>query len=89
MEWEPGAQFDRVLMNPPFEKGGDVKHIQRAFGMLKPGGRLVAICANGPRQALTLRLLAEKSGGLWEELPEGAFADEGTSVKTALIVINA
>jgi len=37
-------------MNPPFENGADIKHIQHAMKMLKPGGRLVAICANGPRQ---------------------------------------
>ena len=44
------GKFDRVLMNPPFENGSDIKHIQHAITFLNPGGRLVAICANGPRQ---------------------------------------
>lgn len=40
----PCAQFDRVVMNPPFTKGQDLKHIAHAFHhWLKPGGRLVSI----------------------------------------------
>src|SRR5262249_10806030 len=42
--------FDRVVMNPPFANGQDITHIQHALAKLKPGGRLVALCANGPRQ---------------------------------------
>lgn len=74
--------FDRVLMNPPFENGSDIKHILRARSMLRDGGRLVAICAAGPRQVAALQQLATS----WEELPAGTFA--GTSVRTALMVID-
>jgi phospholipid N-methyltransferase len=74
---------DCVLMNPPFSKGQDVAHILHAIKFLKPGGRLVAICANGPRQQAELRPLATT----WEELPEGTFADQGTSVRAALMVV--
>ena len=41
--------FDRIVMNPPFERGADIEHIRHAYAKLNPGGRLVAICANGPR----------------------------------------
>lgn len=75
--------FDRIVMNPPFENGSDIKHILHARGMLKPGGRLVAICANGPRQREKLQPLAD----LWEDLPAGTFKDQGTGVNTALLVI--
>lgn len=78
-----GGPFDRVLMNPPFENGGDLRHIWHAFtNFLAPGGRIVAICANGPRQQEKLKPLAS----LWEELPEGTFAHTG--VRTALCVIS-
>jgi protein-L-isoaspartate O-methyltransferase len=79
--------FDRIVMNPPFENGADIKHIQHAMKMLKPGGRLVAICANGPRQQSTLKPLAENSGGWYEDLPAGTFASQGTNVNTALLLI--
>jgi len=79
--------FDRIVMNPPFENGADIKHIQHAIKMLKPGGRLVAICANGPRQQTTLKPLAENSGGWYEDLPAGTFASQGTNVNTALLLI--
>jgi protein-L-isoaspartate O-methyltransferase len=79
--------FDRIVMNPPFENGADIKHIQHAMKMLKPGGRLVAICANGPRQQATLKPLAENSGGWYEDLPAGTFSSQGTNVNTALLLI--
>ena len=81
------GQFDRILMNPPFENGADIKHIQHAMKMLKPGGRLIAICANGPRQQTTLKPLAENSGGWYEDLPVGTFASQGTNVNTAILLI--
>lgn len=81
--------FDRVVMNPPFVRGADIAHIRHALRFLRPGGRLVAICANGPRQREALLPLVEDSGGTWEELPEGAFGQAGTSVRTALLTIEA
>lgn len=81
--------FDRILMNPPFANAEDIKHIEHAVHMLKPGGRLVAICANGPRQNERLRPMVEASGGEWHPLPAGAFADSGTNVNAALIVLDA
>lgn len=81
--------FDKVLMNPPFENAADIKHIRHALAFLKPGGRLVAICANGPRQQDQLRPLAEESGGFYEPLPAGTFKNAGTLVNSALLVIEA
>ena len=80
-------KFDRIVMNPPFQNGDDIKHIRHALTMLKPGGRLVALCAAGPRQEATLRPLAEESGGYWERLPDGSFAAQGTGVRVAMVVI--
>lgn len=79
------GRFDAVLMNPPFANGDDIKHIQHAAKMLKPGGRLVAICANGPRQAAALRPMIEEAGGLWEPLPPDTFKESGTGVNTVLL----
>ena len=67
--------------------GGDIKHITHAFTLLKPGGRLVAICANGPRQQAALKPLVTLNGGTWQDLPAGTFA--GTGVTTALLTLRA
>jgi protein-L-isoaspartate O-methyltransferase len=77
------GEFDRVVMNPPFENGADIRHIEHALAMLKPGGRLVAICANGPRQRERLMPLASE----WEDLPDGSFKEQGTNVSAALLII--
>ena len=66
--------FDAVLMNPPFGRGADVEHITHALTMLKPGGCLVALCANGPRQNASLRPLVEAGGGRWEDCKRLAVA---------------
>jgi SAM-dependent methyltransferase len=77
------GQFDRVVMNPPFDHGSDIEHIRHAYRMLKPGGRLVAICANGPRQQEVMGEICSA----WIELPAGSFKEQGTSVNAAIVVI--
>ena len=80
LTWAPDAPVDRIAMNPPFNNGSDIEHIQHARRFLKPGGRLVAICANGPRQQAQLRPDAET----WIELPAGTFT--GTNARAAIAV---
>lgn len=82
LTWEAPHLFDRIIMNPPFERGSDIQHIERAAKMLAPGGRLVALCAAGPRQEKAMEAL----GATWETLEPGAFKSEGTNVNVAMIV---
>lgn len=77
--------YDVVLMNPPFKNGVDIKHIRQARKYLRPGGRLVAICAGGPRQEAELKGLCDT----WERLPAGTFAQSGTDVNTVLLTLTA
>jgi predicted RNA methylase len=83
----PLGLFESIIMNPPFGGAADVAHIKHALSLLAPGGRLVALCANGPRQHRELRSLVDERGGLWEVLPAGSFADAGTNVNVALLVV--
>lgn len=78
------GRFDSVIMNPPFKNGVDVKHIRHAASLLNPGGRLVSLCAAGPRQRKGLADVTE-----WIDLPAGTFKAEGTSVAAAIVVIDA
>lgn len=79
----PEPRFDRILMNPPFKNGADILHIKHAYSFLAPGGRLIAICAGGPRQKQAF----EECATFWEDLPDGTFKDEGTNVRTALLIL--
>ncbi len=93
----PGSTqpFDRVLMNPPFAKQADVRHVQHALGFLKKrraGGLLVAIMARGvrfrtDRLATGFRTLVEDREGRIEDLPDGSFRAAGTDVRTVLVTI--
>jgi len=81
---EPTPQFDRVLMNPPFERGQDEKHVRHALRFLKPGGRLVAIVST-----TTAKRLEDIEGMDVERLPSDTFAksERSTNVQTCLIII--
>jgi protein-L-isoaspartate O-methyltransferase len=77
------GQYPKIVMNPPFKDGSDIKHIRHALTFLKPGGRLVAICANGPRQQAAFMDDADA----WIELPAGTF--DHTNVRAAIVVLRA
>lgn len=79
--------FDRIVMNPPFDRGGDIGHIEHARQMLAPGGRLVAICADGPRQQAKYRDGDDPEVEAYIPLAEGTFKDQGTHVRTAIVVL--
>lgn len=88
-----GEPFECVLMNPPFTVAGDtlayITHIERAYGLLAPGGRLIAIAPNGfisrnDRRCAAFRASVTERGG-WDELPEGAFRPSGTGVKAVML----
>lgn len=79
-----GGTFDRIVMNPPFSHAVDIRHIEHARRMLAPGGRLVAVCANGPRQRDQLQPLAVD----WIYLPAGSFTEAGTNVNAAIVVLD-
>ena len=94
---EEGQRFDKVLMNPPFEKGQDTKHVRHAYRMLKTGGRLVAIMGEGSffrndGNARDFREWLDEAGGWSEKLPEGSFKGTGevsqTGAATRLVVIH-
>lgn len=93
LETDCAAKYDRVLMNPPFEKQADIDHVRRAFNCLKPGGRLVAIMSpsfefRSDHKSTEFRAWLDNLNATWEPLPEGAFKAAGTGVNTRLVVID-
>jgi hypothetical protein len=91
---EHEGQYDRIIMNPPFENGQDIEHVQHAYTLLPEGGKLVAIMSEGPffrgdKKATSFREWLDTVGGTSEKLPEGSFkdSDRSTGVATRLVVI--
>jgi len=58
-----GRQYDRVLLNPPFEKGADMAHVRQAFHHVKAGGRLVAIMLSSNSGNRLRNAISIRSGG--------------------------
>lgn len=91
------GRYDRVLMNPPFEKGQDIDHVQHAYSLLEPGGRVVAIMGEGAffrsdKKAVQFQRWAGSLEATSVKLPEDAFkgvdAFRHTGVRTRLVVID-
>lgn len=83
------GEFDKIVMNPPFAKSQDVKHILHAYSLLTKRGRVVSIASSS---------IQHRQGKLYDELrklnPEyieiekGAFKDSGTLVNSCFVIIN-
>ena len=85
---EHSGQYDRIVMNPPFSDRRDAQHVQHAYSLLKPGGRLVAIMGEGvffgsDQKAAAFRDWLDGLGGTSEKLPEGTFLDPALPVNTS------
>ena len=91
---EPEPVYDRVVMNPPFIKQSDIKHVLHAHKFLKSDGLLVAVMSAGVEFRTDARTTAfknflEEHGGHIEQLPENSFKASGTGVRTVIAVIPA
>lgn len=93
LDTTPHPIYDRVVMNPPFAKKEDMRHVLHALKFLKPGGKLVSVMAAG----VTFRTDMETSsflatisrlGGSIEELPENSFKSSGTGVRTCVVRVS-
>jgi len=92
LDQTPEPSFDRVIMNPPFGRQSDIKHVNHALKFLMSGGILVAVMANSViwrENKLTsdFREVVYSSGGTIEKLPDGSFKDSGTMVGTVIVTI--
>lgn len=89
---DPSRLYDRVVMNPPFDRERDIDHVVHALSFLKPDGQLVAIMSAGTEfrqtaKAIAFRKLMENMGGKWDDLPPNSFSEVGTNVNTGVISV--
>lgn len=78
---QPGraGSFSRVLMNPPFDRGQWRAHVEHAAGLVRAGGRLVAILPSGARGTSLPGFNTTWHGPFANEFP-------GTSVEVVILV---
>lgn len=88
MPFDAMANFDRVVMNPPFTKDQDIQHVQHALTFLKPGGILVAVMGANIERARFKVLVAGLTHKI-EHVEAGAFKAAGTNIPTIILRIHA
>lgn len=83
LEWSEGrglaGSFDRVAMNPPFDRGQWRAHLDHAAALVRPGGRLVAILPSGARGSELRGFNTTWQGPYSKEFP-------GTTVEVVILV---
>lgn len=89
---EPEKLYDRVVMNPPFDRERDIDHVMHALKFLKPDGMLVSVMSAGTefretRKARAFRDLMQRMKARWRDLPPRSFAEVGTNVNTLMVKV--
>lgn len=79
----PTEKYTRIVMNPPFTKGQDMKHVLRAMEWLHRDGYLYTILAdtNHPE-------IEHLEPEILDRFERGAFRSSGTMIATMLIKIS-
>lgn len=78
----PTALYDRIVMNPPFDRGQWRAHLEAAASLLSPRGRLVSVLPSGAR---TQKNLLPGFVCTFLRTFDDAFA--GTSVSVVVLVV--
>jgi hypothetical protein len=87
---ETTGLYDRVVMNPPFDRERDIDHVMHALKFLKPDGLLTAIMSAGTefrdtKKSVAFRALMKKMGATFSDLPAGSFSSVGTNCNTIVV----
>lgn len=82
--------FDKFVMNPPFNKRQDYKHIKKAIELLADWWRIVGLMSKGILYREDYKDLKEEIANHWYivEIEDWVFKEAGTMIWTCLIVYN-
>ena len=91
-DFDEDVKYDRIIMNPPFGKRMDAKHIVKAFNQyLKEGGILVAIHSSGivsttDKHSKEFQKLYSEYGVVQESYTNNEFKNsgKGTNINTTI-----
>lgn len=91
--------YDAVVMNPPFYGTHWMEHVVKAFGCLKPGGKLISIlpvtaAVSETPAHVSFRRWVENNDGdrysygrFFRDLPPESFAASGTRINTVVLTM--
>lgn len=96
LTWEPDelGKYQAIIMNPPFEKGVYLQHVQKAWGILQEVDKSTTLVTIVPanwktgknRKEKEFQNLVAQYGSYWEN-PEESFYKVGTKTATDTIVL--
>ncbi len=84
-------EYDVILGNPPFTKQQDIDHVNKMMDLARR--RVVSVMSSSVlfrsnKKAVEFRERIKSLNGVFEELPEGAFTESGTKVKTCIVKVD-
>ena len=88
------GNYDKIVMNPPFENGQDIDHVLHAWSLLNAGGRIVAIMSGNKwkkdEKTQKFAQFLDENGGTMEANPDGAFLSSfrPTGVNTVTVILD-
>jgi len=83
------GEYSRIVMNPPFSLGQDLKHVAHALRFLWSGGLLVSIISGGATEEKIKKAIKWPAFEFeLEEVEAGAFKESGTNVRTRILTVH-
>ncbi len=80
--------FKRIVMNPPFTRKSDAKHVKHAFtNWLSKDGLLTSIVCDDGQDRKDLAKI-DDSFRIVQRIPAGAFKESGTNIATLVIQLS-
>jgi predicted RNA methylase len=84
--------YDRVIMNPPFDRERDIDHVMHALKFLKDDGFLIAIMSAHTefaesKKAQAFRAHIARMKGKFSDNPRNSFTSVGTNVNTITLKV--
>lgn len=83
---KPDEKYSRIVMNPPFTKNQDIKHVAHALKFLAPNGILVAVMSPNTSRP-KFEALIEGLDYSIQDVPKDTFKESGTSIATIILTI--
>jgi hypothetical protein len=87
------AFYTRIVANPPFTRGQDMRHVRHMYALLASGGRMVSVMSAHHLTAqvepfISFRAWLDGVGATQEVFPESTFEELGIDVKTVVVTID-